>query len=99
MTPASVAGIDWSSPSGLRNAYRVHVRKRNLHAAHLNRLWDEERELIAERDRMGRTNDVISVQEIERELHAVRYEIDQRRILLTRENQLISMIDARLSGR
>jgi hypothetical protein len=76
-------GSGASSTTSLRSAYQIHKRKRNIHAAHLNRLWEEERNLTNERDVRGRAGDMVSVQAIERELYYVRQEIDQRRAALT----------------
>jgi hypothetical protein len=92
------SGIAALSRSSLRHHYRIHLRRRNIIAAHLNRLWSEERELVTERDRLGRAGDMVSVTQLERELYGVRTQIDRLRAELTKENQIMALIDQRLNA-
>ncbi|HEY9868365.1 MAG TPA: hypothetical protein V6D08_04315 [Candidatus Obscuribacterales bacterium] len=96
--PTTGPGINAMSKSSLRHHYRIHLRRRNIIAAHLNRLWSEERELVAERDRLGRAGDMVSVTQLERELYGVRMQIDRLRAELTKENQIMALIDQRMNA-
>lgn len=96
--PTTGAGINAMSQSSLRHHYRIHLRRRNIIAAHLNRLWSEERELVNERDRLGRAGDMVSVTQLERELYEVRMQIDRLRAELTKENQIMAVIDQRMNS-
>lgn len=83
----------------LHAAHQVHVFKRRGIAGRLNQLWAMEREIKAERERLGRAGDMVSVTRLERDLLSVRQEIDRLRKALSRENKVISLIDEQMAHR
>jgi hypothetical protein len=81
----------------LAAAYRVHTYRRSCIASQLDELWAQEREISQEREQFGRAGDMASVRRVERDLLAVRKEIDSLRAELTKENRVIALIDHQMS--
>src|SRR5579875_222709 len=83
----------------LRAAYQMNVYLRNQIADRLDQCWSQEHEISSERDRLGRAGDAASVTQLERDLLAVRQQIDRLRQDLTSENRILALIDRQMSWR
>jgi hypothetical protein len=91
--PQALASTGKLSRAEVANQIRIHTRKRNLIAAKLNSYWKQEKEIAGERDRLGRSGDMQSVYDLDNQLYQVRESIDQLRMALTRENQILAQLE------
>ena len=98
LSPQIVASINAMKPEQARNQYRIHMRRRNIIAAHLNSLWAEERRVKGTIDSSGMAGDMVTVTQQERELYAVRTQIDGLRAELTKENMILSLLEQRMNA-
>jgi hypothetical protein len=94
LTAAPLATLP--TAKGLTASYRLHSTRRVFIANRLNYLWYWEKEVDAERGRCGRAGDMASVIRLERDLLAIRDEIELMLGELSRVNKVISLIDEQL---
>lgn len=97
LSPQLVAAINSMKPAELRNQHRIHLRRRNILAAHLNSAWKQEQQTKAAVDSAGMSGDMVTVTQQERELYAVRMQIDTLRAELTKENQILALLEQRMA--
>ncbi len=91
LTAAPVAKLP--SAKEATSSYRLHTTRRKFIANRLNYLWYWEKEVNSERERRGRAGDMASVIKLERDLLAIRDEIEFMLAELSRVNKIISLID------
>ena len=97
LSPQVVASINALKPEQARNQHRIHLRRRNIIAAHLNSLWAQERQVKSTIDSSGMQGDMVTVTQQEHELYAVRGQIDTLRAELTKENMILSLLEQRMN--
>jgi hypothetical protein len=76
----------------MERAYALHSSMRNQIALKLERLWFMERELKAQYEDCGEHSEFVDLYQVERELRAVREQIDFLRAELSRENKIVAII-------
>lgn len=97
LSPQLIAAINSMKPADLRNQHRIHLRRRNILAGHLNTMWKQEQQASAAINSAGMAGDMVTVTQQEQELYALRMRIDTLRAELTKENQILALLEQRMA--